>query len=157
MFYFEFAGGIPGSEESECEDDECDQQDVGSLYLDRVSGDDVFTSGAEFEPSEMLLAETECNAENESDGCSQGGDEPSFIEEDAPDGGFVCAEVGEYLYAFTLVDDEHRKRADDVEAGDEEDEDKEEDGKELLDAEDAEEVGLLLIAIQHFELRSKCI
>ena len=57
-------------------------------------------------------------------------------------------------YVFGFINNEHCQRTDDIETGDEQNEDKEQDGQQFLNAKNPEEVRLLLIAIQYFICRA---
>ena len=97
----------------------------------------------------MLLSEADEYTEHQTDERAEGGDEPTLQQEDTTDHPFVCTEVGQDTDIFAFIDDEHRERTDAVKTGDKKDEDQQKDGQQFLNPQDTEEIGLLLISIQH--------
>ena len=69
-----------------------------------------------------MLSEAKGNAEHQARERAERRDKPPFEQEDAANSRFVRAEMREDADVFTLVDDEHGERTDDIEAGDEQDE-----------------------------------
>ena len=97
----------------------------------------------------MLLAEAEEHTENESAERTQRRDEPTLQEEDAADSGFIGTEVRKDADVLALVEDEHRERTNQIEAGDEQDENHQQHGQPFLHSQNAEEIGLLLVAVEN--------
>ena len=58
------------------------------------------------------------------------------------------------VHVITLIDNEHREAADDIEAGHEGNESQEEEGKEFLDFHHVKSALLLFVAVHYFERRA---
>ena len=109
---------------------------------------------AQGDDAELLLQPAEEQSHDDAHDGSDGRDEPPLEQEDGRHLAVAGTEGTQRLHVVALVDDEHRERADDVEAGHDEDEGEEDVGDELFDLHDAEGVVLLLIAVADVVLRA---
>ena len=149
----EVADGIPDSEEADDEDRKEDEENVFRMDADRVGVDNEgAAAGAELHDAVGLLNPAEQEADGNADESTDGRDKATLEEENAGDDLVGGAEVAQGDDVILLVDDEHGERADDVEAGHDEDKGEEDVGNELLNLHDLEGLVLLLKAVLDVEI-----
>ena len=142
--------GVPGREEADGEDGDEDEHHVPGMDAHGVGVDDERALGlSQGDDAELLLQPAEEQSHDDAHDGSDGRDEPPLEQEDGRHLAVAGAEGTQRLHVVALVDDEHRERADDVEAGNEQDEGEEDVGDEFLDLHDAERVLLLFVAVEH--------
>ena len=144
------AHGVPHRKETDGNDRDEDEKNVGGVYADGVGIDDVAAFAVtEADEPEGLLNPAKEKPEGDADDGTDEAYHAAFYHEDATNLMLVGTQVSEGDGVLLLVDDEHGEGADDVEAGDEENEGEEDVGDEFLNLHDLESVFLLLIAVKH--------
>lgn len=151
----QYTDGPPGGAEAHDKHRGQHDENVGKAYADGVGVDDKGSRGrAEAQQAKLLLEQAEAQAHQHAHHGTDEGDDAAFVEEDAHDGALVGAQVAQGGDVVALFDDEHGRRADDVEAGHEHDEREEEVGNRLLDLHHVEGLAVLLKAVQHGKSRA---
>ena len=151
-FAGDVADGVPHGEPADCDDGEEHDEDVAVVDADGVGVDDEHAAlCAHADESKRLLQPAEQQSQGDACDGTEGGYHTAFEEEYLSDLSVVGAKVAQGGDVVLLVDNEHGQRADDVEAGHDEDEGQEDVGEELFNLHDAERVGLLLVAVEHAE------
>ena len=93
------------------------------MHTDGIGVDDVAPFAvAETNDSELLLQPAKQQSDSDSDDCSQQRNHPALHHEDAADLMLVRTQIPQRDGILLLVNDEHRERTDDVEAGNHQDE-----------------------------------
>ena len=133
-----------------------DEEDVVVVDADGIGVDDEAAAAfAHLHKAVTLLEPAEQQSQANAQQRAQGRYHAALEEEDALDLAVVGPQTAQGLHVLLLVDDEHGERADDVEAGHDEDEGKEDVGHDLLYLHDLEGVGLLFEAVEHLVLRPR--
>ena len=120
------------------------------MDADGIGVDDEGTlAAAKGDEAELLLQPAEEQSDKDANDGTNERDETALEKEDVGDLAVGGTEVSQRHHVVALVDDEHRQRANDVEAGHHKNERKKNVADEFLNLHDAERVVLLLIAVEH--------
>ena len=104
---------------------------------------------AQLQNAEMLLQETEQNAQNDARHGAQKSNHPTFAKENLLDVLLRGAQAAQYFSVFFLFQNQHRQRTDNVEKCDKQDKTKHQVGDPFFHAVDAIKIGLLFVSILH--------
>lgn len=127
-----------------------DDRHIRIVHAERIGVDNERATGlAHADNSELLLQPAQQQTESCADNSADNGDETAFNEEYLPYQTVRCSKIPQCPDIVLLIDDEHRERTDDVEAGYDKDEREEDIGDNLLNLHYAERVLLLLEPVFH--------
>ncbi len=122
------------------------------MHLNGVGRDNIIHAVAQLEQTEMLLKKANNQPHHKPNACPECRDEPTFVEENATYLLVGCAEVAEDESVLLLINHQHGERTHYIERSNQENKHKQQGREQFLYLHDAEEVGLLFVAVLHPEV-----
>ena len=125
----QIAHGVPHGQAAHAQDGEEHRDHVARLHADGEGVGDELPRLSQGDEAVRLLEAAQQYSQGHARQSAEAHDQPPFAQEDAPHQPRVRPEVAERLHVVALLDHEHGQRADQVEAGQDEDERQQLDGR----------------------------